>query len=78
MITATSKGTKITRNSSHFKLLPPDIDLSIPVPQMHTEEERGEENNLNPSSRSDLSNNDENRRYPIRCSRNTRPDYYKA
>ena len=43
-------GTQITRNASHFKLLPPEIDLSIP--QTHTEGERGKENNLNSSSRS--------------------------
>lgn len=76
MITATSKGTNITRNSSHFKLLTSDLEL--PPSRLQAEGKGEEENNQNFSSGLDTpSSNDHCSRYPIRSSRNTKPNFYR-
>ena len=70
MITATSKDQTVTRNASHFKFLPPDIEVSIPSPSKEKEKGSRNEQDLN-----DQATTTDNRRYPVRSSRNTKPNY---
>ena len=72
MITATSKDRSITRNASHFKLLPSDIEIAPYIASKEREDE-GKDNRELPSNHED--NSEENRRYPVRSTRNTKPDY---
>ena len=70
MITATFKDQTVTRNASHFKLLPPDIEVSIPSSSKEKEKGSRNEQDLN-----DQATTTDNRRYPVRSSRNTKPNY---
>ena len=70
MITATSKDQTITRNASHFKLLPSDIEVLIPSASKE-KAERGKDK----KDQNDQTTSTDNRRYPFRSSRNTKPNY---
>ena len=70
MITATSKDQTITRNASHFKLLPSDIEVLIPSASKEKAEGGKDEQDQN-----DQTTSTDNRRYPVRSSRNTKPNY---
>ena len=75
MITATSKDQTITRNSSHFKLLPSDMELSEPSAPKERDEGGEEEREKENSELNDQAVNMDSRRYPVRSSRNTEPNY---
>ena len=75
MITATSKDQTITRNSSHFKLLPSDMELSEPRAPKERDEGGEEEREKENSELNDQAVNMDSRRYPVRSSRNTEPNY---
>lgn len=65
MVTAESEGKKITRNSSFFKKLEPDVQVAVREP---------DDGILAPSlSRSHVKQSAEPRRYPLR---NRRPPAY--
>ena len=70
MITATSKDQTVTRNASHFKLLPSDID--VPIPSSSTEQAEGGNDE---ESHNGQTTSTDNHRYPVRSSRNTKPNY---
>ena len=70
MITATSKDQTITRNASHFRLLPSDTEVLIPsASKEKAEGEKDEKDQYDQTTSTD------NRRYPVRSSRNTKPNY---
>ena len=77
MITAVRNGTTITRNVSHFKSIPSDIETTPnDVPEERQAEGKHGQSGRNREHSSTGSNIPSSNRYPVRQNRGKQPDYY--